>query len=98
VQIANHFQPALAALETELQVDVLLADLVFPDGGVNGLALARMALMKRPDLRVIYTTGYDLRDVIHAAKGPILRKPVPDDTLLFWVRRAFAEGHEFWWL
>ena len=62
------------------------------------MALARMGLMKRRTLKVIYVTGYDLDGIERSAHGPILRKPVPDETLLLWVQRALARGHEFWWL
>ena len=98
VQITSHFQPALAALEADLPIDILLADVIFPDGGVNGMALARMALVKRPTLKVMYVTGHDLDGVARSAHGPILRKPVPDEALHFWVQRALAKSHEFWWL
>jgi DNA-binding NtrC family response regulator len=59
VQITNHFMPALAALEAGLPIDALLTDVAVPDGGVNRMALARMALVKRPVLKVIYFTGYE---------------------------------------
>jgi DNA-binding NtrC family response regulator len=97
VQITNHFMPALVALEAEQPIDVFLADVVFPEGGVNGMALARMALVRRPGLKVIYVTGHDVPRLDKEASGPILRKPVSDDQLLAWVDRALAATHEFWW-
>jgi CheY-like chemotaxis protein len=97
VQIANHFMPALDALEAGHPIDVFLADVVFPEGGVNGMALARMALVRRPGLKVIYVTGYDVPGLDREASGPILRKPVSDEQLLACVQRALAAKHEFWW-
>lgn len=61
-QFATHFQPALAALESDC-----------PAGGVNGLALASMGLLQNPGLKVIYVTDFDLGDMSKAARGPILR-------------------------
>ncbi len=87
VQITSHFQPALAALDAGLPIDLLLADIVMP-GGVNGIALARMARMRRPSLKVIHVTGYRLGAAEQEARAPILRKPVPDELLLSEVRRA----------
>jgi CheY-like chemotaxis protein len=39
------------------EVDLLLTDMVMP-GSVNGLELARRLLIRRPGLKVIYTSGY----------------------------------------
>jgi len=87
VQIAGHFQPALAALETEMPIDLLLADIVMPDG-VNGIALARMARLRRPALRVIYVTGYSLGGFERDIDVRPLHKPVSDELLLTEVNRV----------
>lgn len=89
VQIANHFGPALEALEAA-PVDVLVADLVIP-GGVNGMALARMARVRRPSIKTVYVTGYDLGELTTDADGPILRKPVSDEHLLDAIRGVLAQ-------
>lgn len=70
-------------------LDLLLTDIVVPEG-VNGMALSRMALMCRRDLKIIYITGYDLPGAEREALDPILRKPVADEVLLAEVRRALA--------
>jgi DNA-binding NtrC family response regulator len=98
VQIATHFRPALAALEAEFRIDILLTDLVVPAGGLNGMALARMGLIKHPGLKVVYMTGYDFDDLEKSANGPILRKPVINETLHFWVQRALSKDYKFWWM
>ncbi len=64
VDQAHDYRDALPILEGKGQVDLLLVDLVMP--GVNGFALARMAHLRRHDLRVIYVTGYDDIPVIEA--------------------------------
>ena len=86
VRLASHFEQALNALEDKNPPDLLVADIVTP-GGVNGLAMARMALMKCPSIKVIHVTGYSLPDVEALSLGPVLRKPVDADALLAEVRR-----------
>ncbi|HET7883799.1 MAG TPA: response regulator [Acetobacteraceae bacterium] len=87
--LANGFNIALEILEGERPLDLMLVDIVMPDG-VNGLALARMARLRRRDLKVIYVTGYSIPGLEREALGPILRKPVDDEVLLQEVRRALA--------
>jgi hypothetical protein len=41
-------------------------------------------------MKTVYVTGYDLGDVEAEADGPILRKPVPNESLLDAVRNALA--------
>jgi hypothetical protein len=53
-------------------------DIVIPHS-VNGFALARMARLRRLDLKVLYTTAYDISGV--EAIGKILRKPIPRELL-----------------
>jgi len=50
-------EAALAWLAEGRKVDLVLSDIMMP-GGVNGLQLAREIRHRRPDLRVILTTGY----------------------------------------
>lgn len=89
VTVATHFQPALQVLEGAKQVDLLLADIVVPTG-VNGVALSRMARLRRRDIKVIYLTGFDLPGVEQEALGPILRKPVTNEALIAEVKRVLA--------
>ena len=49
-----------------------------------------MAQMRRPGLKVIYLTGYDIQGVEDEADGPILRKPIDDEQLVTEVRRILA--------
>src|ERR1700751_1322212 len=41
---------------TEQSIALLLTDVVLPK--INGRALAKMLIEKRPDLRVLFTSGY----------------------------------------
>ncbi len=89
VAVAAHFQPALELLGSERPLDLLVTDIVVPDG-INGVALSRMARMRRRDIKVIYMTGYDVPGAEQEALGPILRKPISEVQLVAEVKRALA--------
>ena len=57
VLAASEGKPALALLDAEPDVALLFTDVVLP-GGMNGPDIARAAKAKRPDLKVLYTSGY----------------------------------------
>jgi hypothetical protein len=59
---------------------------------VNGLALARMARLRRPSISVIYLSGYDIPGLETEALGPIIRKPVDYDLLLDHVARTLTKA------
>jgi CheY-like chemotaxis protein len=83
--IAENYMEALAAFENGAKINLLLADVVMP-AGVNGFALARMARMRHPDLKILYLTAFDVPT--SEALGKILKKPIGDDELLSEVREA----------
>ncbi len=89
VTVANDFRTALEVLESDRPVDLLLTDIVMP-GSVNGIALSRMARLRRRDLKVVYLTGYNVPGVETEASGPILRKPIDDAVLVSELERALA--------
>jgi CheY-like chemotaxis protein len=64
-------------------------DIVMPDS-VNGIALSRMARLRRRELKVIYLTGYSIPGADREAMGPILRKPVDNQELLEEIGRLLA--------
>ena len=70
-------------------MDLLLTDIVMP-GSVNGIALSRMARLRRRDLKVVYLTGYNVPGVEEEASGPILRKPIDDAFLVSEIERILA--------
>jgi CheY-like chemotaxis protein len=91
VRAAPGYRVALEILESDERVDLLAVDIVMPEG-VNGLALARMARLRRPDIRVIYISGYDIPGLENEALGPVIRKPVDEDALLAAVAGALQPG------
>jgi CheY-like chemotaxis protein len=91
VLLAADHRLALEDLESTRPIDLLITDIVMPDR-VNGIALSRMARMRRPELKVIYLTAYDIPGIEDDAIGPVLRKPIDEDRLVAEVRRVLATG------
>lgn len=56
-------QHALDMLDASPQVRVLMTDVVMPQ--MNGRVLADKAVARRPDLKVLFTTGYTRNAIIH---------------------------------
>jgi CheY-like chemotaxis protein len=83
--------PEALALFDGQRVDVLVTDVVMP-GGLSGADLAERLRLLRPDLPVVFTSGYGRDHLAH--RGPLLgdtqllRKPFPADTLVDVVRRS----------
>jgi CheY-like chemotaxis protein len=55
---------ALRLLERQSKVDMLFTDVVLP-GGLTGEQVAARALELRPELRVLFTTGYARDAIVH---------------------------------
>jgi signal transduction histidine kinase/ActR/RegA family two-component response regulator len=55
---------ALAILDSDVPIDLLFTDVVLP-GGMNGRQLADAAAKSRPDLKVLFTTGYTRNAIVH---------------------------------
>jgi CheY-like chemotaxis protein len=91
VFLAPDHRLALEDLESTRPIDLLITDIVMPDR-VNGVALSRMVRMRRPELKVIYLTAYDIPGVEDDAFGPVLHKPIDEDRLVAEVRRVLATG------
>ena len=89
VQLAPDYRLALEVLESSAPIDLLVSDIVMPDR-VNGLALGRMARLRRPELKIIYVTGHDIPGVEDEALGPVLRKPIDNDLLVAELERVLA--------
>ena len=60
---ASDAKQALAMLESQPSFDLLFTDVVMPD--MNGKQLADRIKQQRPELKVLYTTGYTRNAVIH---------------------------------
>jgi CheY-like chemotaxis protein len=60
---ADSADGALAQLDAHPDVALLFTDVVMP--GMNGRQLANEALHRRPDLAVLFTTGYTRNAIVH---------------------------------
>jgi len=80
----------------ELQIDILLTDVVMP--GITGPELARQLLGMRPELKVIYMTGYageSLEEHGLSAEGSaLLQKPFTAAALEARIRQVIAQPVE----
>jgi CheY-like chemotaxis protein len=87
VSLAPDHRLALQILESPQPLDLLITDVVMPDR-VNGFALARMARMRRLDLKILYISAYELPT--GEAIGKILRKPISPEALVAEAGLALA--------
>jgi len=69
---------ALEVLAQHIEIDLLMTDIVMP-GGMNGAELAQKALALRPNLKIIYSSGFPAEALAEKsmplASGPLLHKP-----------------------
>jgi CheY-like chemotaxis protein len=63
VMHASDAKQALTMLDSQPSFDLLFTDVVMPD--MNGKQLADLIKRRRPELKVLYTTGYTRNAVIH---------------------------------
>jgi signal transduction histidine kinase/CheY-like chemotaxis protein len=69
---------ALAIIDGPERIDLLFTDVMLP-GGVNGRQLATEAVKRRPQLKVLYTSGYAENALIHHGRldAGVLLLPKP---------------------
>jgi two-component system, NtrC family, sensor kinase len=74
---------ALRLLDENPSVHLLLTDVVMP--GMNGRKLAEEARLRRPDLKILYMTGYSRNAIMHQGRLDIgvdlLQKPISSEQL-----------------
>jgi PAS domain S-box-containing protein len=88
---AGNARSALQDLEKEPAVDLLFTDVGLPDG-VNGRQLADEAVRMRPEIRVLFTTGYARNAIVHHGRldpgVELLPKPYTQPDLARRVREV----------
>jgi PAS domain S-box-containing protein len=91
VTVASSGSEALALLETGLRPDLLLTDVVLPEGP-NGFELAAQARARQPRLKLLFTSGYS--QGVGSRRPPavagtfMLQKPFHRSELAHLIRRA----------
>jgi two-component system NtrC family sensor kinase len=90
-------QSALRLLDANPSIKLLFTDVILP-GGMNGRQLADEALRRRPDLKVLYATGYTRNAIIHQgrldADVELLNKPFTHDVLTRKVKQILEAAAE----
>jgi PAS domain S-box-containing protein len=74
--------------ESDIRIDLLLTDVVLP--GMNGRHLAEQAKNRRPNLTVLFTTGYSRNAIVHQGRldpgVAMIQKPITQDALAARIR------------
>ena len=87
-EAANGTDALLLAKDSDEPIDLLVTDVLMP--GLHGPELAQQMVQSRPDLRVLYTSGYTAEAFNESAPGaplgPMLKKPFKLDELAETVR------------
>ena len=77
---------AIDALEHPKRIELLITRVRFPPGTPNGVALACMARLKRPGIKVLFTSFPEVRQHTDGI-GEFLPRPLSSDELLETVAR-----------
>jgi DNA-binding response OmpR family regulator len=84
----------LKVLQSDVKIDLLITDVGLP-GGMNGKELADEGRKHRPDLKVLFITGYaENAAVTNGRLEPgmhVLSKPFPIDKLAARIRSIIEE-------
>jgi CheY-like chemotaxis protein len=78
-------------------IDLVLTDMVMPEG-ISGMDLARTLLSSKPNLKIIFASGYSMDDIdtafIQNGRALFLQKPYTHVTLAKAVRDCLDEPAE----
>ncbi|HET7679793.1 MAG TPA: response regulator [Xanthobacteraceae bacterium] len=82
---------ALDLLEREPNINLMLVDFAMP--GMNGAEVARQACGKRPNLPILFVTGFaDRAALAGVSEAHVIGKPFVDDELVAKVASALSGG------
>jgi DNA-binding NtrC family response regulator len=80
------------ALEHPKHIELLIIRVRFPAGTPNGAALARIARLKRPGIKVLFASFAEVRHHVDGL-GEFLPRPFSTDELLETIGRML-DGHD----
>ena len=85
----------LKVLQSDVRIDLLITDVGLP-GGMNGRQMADAGRVSRPDLKILFITGYAENAAVgngHLEPGmAVLTKPFVVETLGLRIREMIARG------
>jgi CheY-like chemotaxis protein len=88
---ADNGSRALDIVDTQPDIDLLFTDIVMP--GMNGFELGRLARERRPQLPVLYATGYSASYTAPEKGADVLAKPYREADLLTKLRVLLTAQH-----
>jgi signal transduction histidine kinase/CheY-like chemotaxis protein len=90
---ASNAAEALTIIDSPERIDLLFTDVIMP-GGMNGRQLAAEAQKRRPQLKVLYTSGYTENAIVHHGRLDagvlLLAKPYVGSELARMLKTALA--------
>lgn len=87
--VADHGDEALRLLDSPLELDLIISDVVMP--GMSGIDFAQRARLVRPGMPIVLVTGdSNAMETVIASGAVALLKPYSPDTL----RRVVGESLE----
>jgi len=90
---ASNATEALAIINGSERIDLLFTDVIIP-GGMNGRQVATEAVRLRPELKILYTSGYTENAIVHHGRLDagvlLLAKPYVSSDLARMIRTALA--------
>ncbi len=94
---ARDADSGLAIVESGVAIDLLFTDVVMP-GRLKSSELARKAKERRPDIEVLFTSGYTENSIVHGGRlDPgvnLLSKPYARETLARKIRSLLDKAKE----
>lgn len=96
---AQNAAEALEIVESSTPIDLIFTDVVMP-GGMNGPNLAESARVRRPALKILFTSGHADHAAVARLSATdanvinVIHKPYRPDALAFAIREAIDSGPE----
>ena len=90
---ATNGREAVEILNRDAAIDLLFTDVIMP-GGMGGRALADAARVIRPDIKVLFTSGYTENSIVHDGRldpgVQLLSKPYRREQLALKIRKVLG--------